>query len=252
MRRAGGVRSERLGRRSICRRWYRGSCRGDRWGCELRSSSPATPSSRKRRLHFRTVWRETPNSRKTGGTRPWFQCPRPQCGRRCAILCYVRGGGLICGACAASISEKRPMLAAPPRVDTVSSTARTITPQSRPDLGEAGSAIKAPRPPTRATRVAAPRRELVENCLLVRVEQLLDRFGPPTYDEASGEHVCRVGRTLRIVMLTTDPNLGGVRWWFACPACGARCGALYSPRSLAKMDLRCRACWGLTYRSQLA
>jgi hypothetical protein len=108
------------------------------------------------------------------------------------------------------------------------------------------------QPPPSATRLAAPRRELVENCLQVRVGRFLGRFGPPTLDEVSGQYACHVGRTLRIVMLTTNPTLGGVRWWFACPACGSRCGALYSPHSLAKMDLRCRASWGLAYRSQLA
>jgi len=33
--------------------------------------------------------------------------------------------------------------------------------------------------------------------------------------------------------------------------CDERCGFLFSPRSLATAELRCRTCWGLSYRSQL-
>ena len=39
---------------------------------------------------------------------------------------------------------------------------------------------------------------------------------------------------------------GGERPWFFCPACGRRCGILYSIRS----RLLCRKCGGLSYESQ--
>jgi len=49
-------------------------------------------------------------------------------------------------------------------------------------------------------------------------------------------------------LLTTPCNYGGVRYWFACPSCYRRVGALY----LARGDIyfRCRHCNNLTYWSR--
>ena len=51
------------------------------------------------------------------------------------------------------------------------------------------------------------------------------------------------------VSLTSTPcYLGGVRWWFVCPACGRRIGLLYLPRWARAF--RCRHCYNLTYESR--
>ena len=49
-------------------------------------------------------------------------------------------------------------------------------------------------------------------------------------------------------LLTTPCNLGGVRYWFACPWCGKRVGSVY----IAPGDhiFKCRHCNNLTYRSR--
>jgi hypothetical protein len=52
---------------------------------------------------------------------------------------------------------------------------------------------------------------------------------------------------------STQPNFGGVRWWFSCPRlldgkeCGRRVGKLYRP--LEKRYFACRLCLDLTYES---
>ena len=52
----------------------------------------------------------------------------------------------------------------------------------------------------------------------------------------------------RIRLITTRCNLGGVRYWFECPACGKRVGGLYLV--LGRTHFRCRLCNNLTYRSR--
>jgi hypothetical protein len=50
-----------------------------------------------------------------------------------------------------------------------------------------------------------------------------------------------------VEVTTTVPHLGGVRWWFSCPDCSARCASLfYVPGG----GLVCRRCSGVTYASQ--
>jgi len=46
-------------------------------------------------------------------------------------------------------------------------------------------------------------------------------------------------------LVTTQPNLGGERWWFTCPLCQRRCAKLH----LSGRHFACRCCAGLTYRS---
>jgi hypothetical protein len=54
-------------------------------------------------------------------------------------------------------------------------------------------------------------------------------------------------------LCTTQPHLGGLRWWFACPfvvggaACGRRVGRLYLPPG--ERHFGCRRCHALTYTS---
>ena len=51
-----------------------------------------------------------------------------------------------------------------------------------------------------------------------------------------------------ISLLTTPCNYGGVRYWFACPCCHERVGALYlAPGNVYFM---CRHCNNITYRSR--
>lgn len=42
---------------------------------------------------------------------------------------------------------------------------------------------------------------------------------------------------------------GGARWWFLCPACGARVGRLHLPYRGRAAEFKCRRCHGLTYES---
>jgi hypothetical protein len=51
-------------------------------------------------------------------------------------------------------------------------------------------------------------------------------------------------------MVTTPLHFGGVRWWFACPRCGRRCGKLYLPPSATLFG--CRRCYSLRYAVQRA
>jgi hypothetical protein len=56
-------------------------------------------------------------------------------------------------------------------------------------------------------------------------------------------------------MLATEPTYGGTRWWFACPVCGGRCGAIYwvppGYRRRHGLPWACRRCQALVYPSQL-
>lgn len=52
---------------------------------------------------------------------------------------------------------------------------------------------------------------------------------------------------LEVEVTTTAPHLGGVRWWFVCPDCSARCASLFYVPGGA---LVCRRCSGVTYASQ--
>jgi hypothetical protein len=56
-----------------------------------------------------------------------------------------------------------------------------------------------------------------------------------------------------VVLQSTRPYFGGLRWWFTCPlaqrnkTCGLRVGMLYLP--YGSLYFGCRHCYGLTYRS---
>ena len=57
----------------------------------------------------------------------------------------------------------------------------------------------------------------------------------------------------QVQLLSTRPNFGGKRWWFACPlqlnakTCNHRVGKLYLPSGESQFG--CRQCHDLTYRS---
>ncbi|SRR5579885_53039 len=51
-----------------------------------------------------------------------------------------------------------------------------------------------------------------------------------------------------ITLQATRPNYGGARWWFTCPICQRRAGAVYLDRERQRFS--CRRCAGLAYRSQ--
>jgi hypothetical protein len=55
-------------------------------------------------------------------------------------------------------------------------------------------------------------------------------------------------RFTRIELTTSGCNFGGVRWWFQCPNCRRRCGAVYLPPGASRFA--CRHCHELTYQSQ--
>lgn len=50
-----------------------------------------------------------------------------------------------------------------------------------------------------------------------------------------------------VSLVTTPCNLGGVRYWFACPMCGQRVGCLYLATA---NQFLCRHCNDLTYQSR--
>ncbi|WP_288846601.1 hypothetical protein [uncultured Fructobacillus sp.] len=50
----------------------------------------------------------------------------------------------------------------------------------------------------------------------------------------------------KIALATTQPNYGGVRYWFVCPYCEKRKGALYQ----VERAVICRECAGLYYAGQ--
>ena len=54
----------------------------------------------------------------------------------------------------------------------------------------------------------------------------------------------------RVGLESTPANLGGVRWWWLCPACYRRCLKLYFPPRAER--LACRLCHNLSYESAQA
>lgn len=54
------------------------------------------------------------------------------------------------------------------------------------------------------------------------------------------------GKDVFITLTSTNPHMGGKRWWFACPECNRRCGVMYMRLEL----LACRLCHDLTYESR--
>ena len=52
----------------------------------------------------------------------------------------------------------------------------------------------------------------------------------------------------KVSLLTTDCNLGGVRYWFACPSCWERVGVIYLVPGNTRFS--CRRCNSLTYLSR--
>jgi hypothetical protein len=53
----------------------------------------------------------------------------------------------------------------------------------------------------------------------------------------------------RVWLETTQPNYGGIRWWFVCPISGRRARVLYLPPS-GGATFASRQALGLAYRSQ--
>jgi hypothetical protein len=56
-----------------------------------------------------------------------------------------------------------------------------------------------------------------------------------------------VTRRVPVAMSITQPNYGGLRYWWHCPRCDQRVRILYLPPGAG--DFRCRVCWHLTYES---
>lgn len=54
-------------------------------------------------------------------------------------------------------------------------------------------------------------------------------------------------RRTRLVLTTTTPNFGGVRFWFQCPRCSRRARTLFVTEQ--ELEPACRSCHGLQYRS---
>ncbi|HEJ7887081.1 TPA: hypothetical protein SMI12_004090 [Serratia liquefaciens] len=54
------------------------------------------------------------------------------------------------------------------------------------------------------------------------------------------------GHSVTVSLTTTRPKYGGVRWWYVCPVCKTRKGALY----VSDSALQCRQCAGIHYASQ--
>ncbi len=54
-------------------------------------------------------------------------------------------------------------------------------------------------------------------------------------------------RRTRLVLTTTSPNFGGVRFWFCCPRCSRRARTLFVTEQ--ELAPACRSCHGLQYRS---
>lgn len=52
----------------------------------------------------------------------------------------------------------------------------------------------------------------------------------------------------KVNLVTTACNFGGVRYWFGCPSCGRRVGALYL--APGNVRFRCRRCNNLSYNSR--
>ena len=185
-------------------------------------------------------WTFSSNGR--GGARRWFLCPAPACEKRCAVL-HLVGAELMCWACRKARMESRHRPAAP--------EFGRGTRQTEPTCSKPTAVAKRREQVSVAVREGRHPRELVENCKRVRVRSLLERFGPPGFDASTGAYICRVGPGHVFLLETSNPNYGGIRWWFLCPHCGGRSASLYSPQSDRRADLRCRRCWGLGYRSQL-
>lgn len=54
------------------------------------------------------------------------------------------------------------------------------------------------------------------------------------------------GKKVSVKLATTQPQYGGVRWWYVCPVCQKRRAALY----LSGLTMECRQCARLHYPSQ--
>ena len=63
-----------------------------------------------------------------------------------------------------------------------------------------------------------------------------------TYDRP-GEHL-----NYPVFLETTQPQLGGLRWWFQCPLCRRRVQKLFLPRGARRFA--CRHCHQLSYASR--
>ena len=55
-------------------------------------------------------------------------------------------------------------------------------------------------------------------------------------------------KTQLVLLQTTRPNYGGVRYWLTCPFCGSKAAKLYLPPS--ETEFACRSCHDLVYQSQ--
>ena len=191
-------------------------------------------------------------SQSRGGIRRWFLCPEPACNRRCAVL-FIVDDRFMCRSCRGQLDRRR---FAPGLQELRDGSS------SRPGHYGRRDARRTPAPtrplrnarltPPLATRAGRLRRELVENCRRLDVRRLLERFGPPQFDRARDAFICRISSKSQFVLATSTPKFGGIRWWLICPTCAARCSQLYCPPGPHPPDLRCRKCWGLSYRSQLA
>ena len=52
-----------------------------------------------------------------------------------------------------------------------------------------------------------------------------------------------------ILLESSTPNYGGVRWWMQCPICNKRVVKLYLPPKLEHDYFACRDCHDLTYQT---
>lgn len=59
----------------------------------------------------------------------------------------------------------------------------------------------------------------------------------------------KIGPEQIVQLRTTQSWVGGMRWWFACPACGRTVQRLYLPPLPSEQAFACRHCHDLTYLS---
>ena len=75
-----------------------------------------------------------------------------------------------------------------------------------------------------------------------RYEKELVLFYTWTGEKEEGEKVEQL-----ILLDTTSPHFGGLRYWVLCPGCGRRCSKLYA--CAGRKYFSCRLCYDLTYQS---
>lgn len=87
---------------------------------------------------------------------------------------------------------------------------------------------------------------LAESCQKVEINDLVRKITSELKKELIKAEVATIGANIRLT--TSNTRWGGIRYWFVCPECNKRRGALFQGPNQSRVA--CGECLNITYKKE--